>query len=52
MKVRNFFAIKNHEKLSFFMLGIMGRVRIRGKPPKTTLKHVATNKYRETYRSM
>ena len=33
------------------MLQIIGRVRIRSEPPKTTLKHIATIKYRETYKS-
>ena len=34
------------------MLQIIGRVKIWGQPPKTTLKHIATSKYRETYKSM
>ena len=37
------------------MFKIIDRVRVRGGPSlfyETTLKHIATSKYRETYKSM
>ena len=33
------------------MVRILGWVKIQVQPPKTTLKHIAISKYRETYES-
>ena len=43
----DFFEIKDHEKLLFFILRIIGRVRIRGQKPKTTLNYTSTKKHRK-----
>ena len=47
----NFLEIKNHEKLTFFILRIIGQVRNRGPPPKVTPNYNATTKHRESYKS-
>ena len=38
-------------KITFFILRIIGRVRIRGPPPKATTDYVYT-KHREKYKSI
>ena len=42
-----FFVIKIHEKLLFLILRVIGRVRICGPPPKTTLRYTDTKKTRQ-----
>ena len=46
-KVGDFFEIKIRDKLPFFILRTIGRVRIRGQVPKTILYYTATKKHRK-----
>ena len=43
----DFFEIKNREKLAFFILRIMGKVKNRGQEPKTTLHYTAIETHRK-----